>query len=76
METVLVLKSIWDSETDAAEFAESFRVYADERFNLVTTDHWKGNDGTHLLQQALDTTTWIMAPDPETAFNIMQIVNP
>jgi hypothetical protein len=76
METVLVLKSIWDSETDAAEFAESFRVYADGRFDLVTTDHWKGNDGTHLLQQALDTTTWIMAPDSETAFNIMQIVNP
>ena len=66
-ETVMVLQTTWDSTDEAAEFAAAFRDYATGRFGSSTSDQWQGADGYHTFDLDGDTTTWIMAPDAETA---------
>ncbi|MCH7663186.1 MAG: hypothetical protein IH859_04865 [Chloroflexi bacterium] len=69
---VLVVQHVWDSEEDANEYAQAFQDYATARFgdpvsiesNKIT---WFAADGYHVLHFDEEQTTWIFAPDEETA---------
>lgn len=71
-ETVMVLKTTWDSQKDAAEFGTTFRQYADARFgtsksNSVAGETWEA-PGTYIeFHTSGLTTTWLQAPDAATA---------
>lgn len=65
--TIMVLHTLWDTSNDADEFADAFQDYANARFGTSSTEGWQGNDGYHTFVQEGDTTTWILAPDAETA---------
>ena len=75
-ETVMVLHSTWDSSDEADEFADAFRDYANGRFGRSSSDAWQGADGYHVFLQQADTTTWILAPDAETAMTVWQSIAP
>jgi hypothetical protein len=75
-DTVMVLHAIWDSPQEADEFGKSFRDYADGRFGSSSNDTWQGDDGTHIFIQDSNTTTWILAPNSETAMAIWQRTAP
>lgn len=74
--TVMVMQTTWDTSADADEYAQAFRNYADARHGSADGDSWQGQDGHHLFIQQDDTTTWMLAPDADTAQAIWQIVQP
>ncbi len=75
-ETLMILRSTWDTPADADEFADSFRDYADGRFGTSSTDTWQGEDGYHIFNHQANSTTWIFAPDAEIAAAVWQTVQP
>jgi len=75
-ETLMILQSTWDTPADADEFADSFRDYANGRFGKSSNDTWQGSDGFHTFYHRASTTTWILAPDVETAAAVWQTVQP
>ncbi|MFC1997003.1 hypothetical protein ACFLXI_05270 [Chloroflexota bacterium] len=75
-ETVMIMHSVWDSPSDADEFAKSFRDYADGRFGSSTSNTWQGLDGYHIFIHETDSTTWILAPDPNIATTVWQTLSP
>lgn len=70
-ETVLVLKTIWDTTQDADEFNTAFRDYGNKRFgnpeatssNSISWSFISGYSEFHLQNQQ---TNWILGPDVET----------
>ncbi len=74
--TVMVLHTSWDTSADADEFAEAFRDYAKARFGTSSTDTWQGEDGYHSFHHEGNTTTWVLAPDADTAQVVWQTVKP
>ena len=73
---VMVLHTTWDTSEDADEFANAFRDYAEARFGASSTDTWQGEDGFHSFNQVDDATTWILAPDENTAMTVWQTIQP
>ena len=73
---VMVLHTTWDTSEDADEFTAAFRDYAEARFGASSTDTWQGEDGFHIFTQVNDTTTWILAPDENTAITVWQTIQP
>jgi hypothetical protein len=67
-QTAFVMKTVWDTTNDAAEFATAFEKYANARFGVTATTQgntstWTYTDGVTTLYQSGDTTIWITAPD-------------
>lgn len=67
-QTAFVMKSVWDSSNDAAEFASAFENYANARFGVTATKNgntstWTYEDGVTTFYLSGDTTIWITAPD-------------
>jgi hypothetical protein len=71
-ETVVVIDWLWDSQRDASQFAEAFVSYADARFGVSGDEQgdwwtWENGEVTNLFYANDERTTWIYAPDTETA---------
>jgi len=78
-QTVLVMRTLWESTTDANQFADAFGDYAQARFGVDTqgsTDHmtWTFSGGYNELGKSGAETLWILAPDAATAQLIRQAV--
>lgn len=79
--TILVLQTLWDTRTEANEFVEAFRQYAQARFGSPTASQegqtsWQVGSQYHQLVLEQELTTWIMAPNAETAEQIHSLMNP
>jgi hypothetical protein len=78
-QTVMVLKTVWDSSQDAEEFASSFVTYATERFGKSASQKnasvtWSGTESfTGIFTQGSQ-TIWVFAPDSQTALSIESLV--
>lgn len=81
-QTTMSLKTVWDSQNDAEEFAQAFEAFSTERFGEPSTQTnasvtWKTADGFTGLYHQGTQTVWIYAPDDNTAQSILQqIQNP
>lgn len=70
--TALVLKTVWDSASDADEFGRAFEDYITARFNTPADTRagfltWDSTEGFNLFRKNGMQTTWILAPDSSTA---------
>jgi hypothetical protein len=79
--TAFVMKTIWDTPKDAAEFSTAFQQYADNRFGVTATQQgdtltWSYPGGYSSFYHSGDTTIWINAPDSSTAQTITGSVQP
>ncbi len=79
--TVFVMKTVWDSSNDAAEFISSFEKYANSRFGVKAAQQgdtftWSYNGGYTSILLSGSTTIWITAPDAATAQTISSQVQP
>jgi hypothetical protein len=78
--TVMVLKTIWDSSDEAAEFFKTFKNYANDRFgrpseNLGNFITWDSDSGYYQVRFEGDQTTWILAPDSDVAAVIWEALD-
>lgn len=69
---VMVLRSLWETSNELKEFVEAFQSYARDRFDRpreVQPDYvmWQGDGEVHTLHIENVYTTWILAPDEDTA---------
>jgi hypothetical protein len=79
--TAFVLKTIWDTPSDAEEFATAFKQYGDLRFGVPTTQQgdtltWSYSGGYSSIYHSGATTVWIIAPDSTTAQTLAGSVQP
>jgi hypothetical protein len=79
--TVFVMKTVWDTAKDAAEFNTSFEKYANTRFGVRADAQgdsltWSYSDGFTSMDLSGSTTIWITAPDAATAQTISGQVQP
>ena len=75
--TALVLSTVWDSLTEASEFAEAFTEYATARFGPSTAElTWQSAGIVTLFTLNGDQTIWVSAPDLATAQAILADVQP
>jgi hypothetical protein len=79
--TAFVMKTIWDTSNDAAEFSTALQQYADIRFGVSASQQgdtltWGYPGGYSSLYHSGDTTVWIIAPDSSTAQTITNLVQP
>ena len=80
-QTAFVMKTVWDTANDAAEFASAFEKYATDRFGVSGTTQgntttWSYDGGVTTLYQSGDTTIWITAPDPASVQTLAGLVQP
>jgi hypothetical protein len=75
-ETVMVLDADWDSTSEADEFANAFREYANRRFGNSSSDTWQDSDSYHEFHIDGNNTTWILAPDAEIASAVFHAIQP
>jgi hypothetical protein len=68
--TALVLRSVWDSSTEAAQFCDAMRGWATARFGPATrtgpTPHWSGPAQHTALLCRGPRVAWLSAPDRPT----------
>lgn len=74
---IIVLETIWVSNSDAQQFASAFQNYSKARFgNPIDTANgaytWSSNGAYTEFYISGDKTTWIYAPDANTAKMITQ----
>jgi hypothetical protein len=79
--TALVMKTIWDTPRDAAEFTTAFQKYANIRFGVAATQQgdtltWSYSGGYSSFNHSGDTTIWIITPDSSTAQAVSGLVQP
>ncbi len=75
--TALVLSTVWDSLTEASEFAEAFQEYATARFGTPTDEMlWEQDGVVTMFVHDGDRTTWVAAPDLATVQAILAAVQP
>jgi hypothetical protein len=80
-QTAFVMKTVWDTANDAAEFASAFDKYATDRFGVTSTTQgntttWSYQGGVTTLYQSGDTTIWVTAPDPASVQTLTAMVQP
>jgi len=81
-QSVLTLKTVWDSSNDAEEFSKAFQSYASKRFGAPETQNngsvtWQSTDSFTGLYFQGSQTIWIFAPTSNIAQSIIpQIQNP
>jgi Zn-dependent peptidase ImmA (M78 family) len=79
--TVFVMKTVWDTASDASQFASSFQQYANARFGTKGTQQgdtsvWSYSSGYSTLRLSGSTTIWIIAPDASSAQTVAGLVQP
>jgi hypothetical protein len=79
--TVFVMKTVWDTTNDAAEFSTSFEKYANSRFGLKASSQgdtltWTYSSGFSSFLHSGATTIWIISPDASTAQTVTGLVQP
>jgi hypothetical protein len=80
-QTVMVLQTVWDSPGEAEQFGDAFRDYATARFGSPAEEagqlDWDTEIGHTRFHRAGATTTWVFAPDSETAQTVTNaLLNP
>ena len=80
-QSVLVLKSTWDSGRDASEFASALQDYAGLRFNTSPAREgarwiWETSQVYSLFSLEGSTTLWIVAPDQAAAESLVSAALP
>jgi hypothetical protein len=70
--TVMVLRTLWETSTEADEFADAFKSYARDRFGRPVESQldyvqWQDDAQIHALHIESVYTTWIYAPDEAVA---------
>lgn len=76
-ETVMVLKTSWESQEEAAEFASAFEDYANARFGRFDEKMgnrwmWDSSESVTLFTMEASNTLWILAPNKELAEELIQ----
>jgi len=77
--TVMVLRTLWDTPSEADEFTDAFITYARDRFgrpveNKPNFISWNGNTEIHQLHFNGAYTTWILAPNETMAASIWEAI--
>jgi hypothetical protein len=77
--TIMVLRMVWDTPSDAKEFTDAFTTYAQDRFGRPVEEKsdfksWNGNSEIHHLHFNGAYTTWIFAPDESIADSIWEAI--
>lgn len=77
--TAFVMKTVWDTDADAAEFSTALQKYANTRFGVKATQQgdnfsWVYQSGFSSLYHSGNTTIWIVAPDAATGQTILTAV--
>jgi hypothetical protein len=77
--TVMVITYLWENETAALDFAQTFRDYATARFDQPVLDQtgrtaWRTDSVFSEFRSNGLETTWILAPDEETAQVIWNVM--
>ena len=81
-QTVMALRTVWDSSKDAEEFTSAFATYATERFGKPASQSngsmtWQATDSFTGLYSQGSQTIWIFSPDSNTAQSLYpQVQNP
>ncbi len=74
----MVFDAIWETPTEAEEFANTFITYATRRFGEPIEQNkliiWKDENGIHSFYWKDTSTTWIFAPDQVTAESIWRLL--
>ena len=75
-QTVVVLSTLWESASEAGQFAAAFRTYADARYGVIARSEagsliWNYSGGYALFQQDGAATLWVQAPDAATAQTVL-----
>jgi len=78
--SALVMTTVWDRNSDADQFAEAFNQFASARFGNPALDEggvttWQSNEGYTEFHHSEGTTTWIFAPNAETAAELWRLVS-
>jgi hypothetical protein len=76
-QTVVVMRTLWESTTDSAQFMDAIHDYAEARFGVntggpSTAMTWTFRDGYATLLTSNRLATWVLAPDAATAQAILQ----
>jgi len=79
-ETVAVLTSQWDSSKDADQFSRAFQDYATGRFGRPDSKSsdlivWNTDSNSHYFYSNGQDTTWIIAPNGDTAEQVWSQIN-
>jgi hypothetical protein len=74
-EILLVLRTVWDDETEADEFSDAFLGHYSQRFGRPGTGQgtvyeWRGDDHSTHFSQAGAQTTWVYSNNPDLAIQI------
>jgi hypothetical protein len=77
---VLVLRTVWKNETEAAQFVEAFQEYAQSRFGPATADGptnwiWETGQVISNLDLGQAVTTWTIAPHMEVVELIREAIS-
>jgi hypothetical protein len=67
-ELAFVLDAVWDSRSDAIEFADAFRSYANLRWGepqgtVLGVDVWQSDRGVIVFEHQGDRTLWVIGPN-------------
>jgi hypothetical protein len=78
-ETIVILRTTWDTPNDASQFVGAFRTYAEARFGVAAQGSannlsWTFSNGYSELSNSGSETLWILAPDLASAQIIRQAV--
>jgi hypothetical protein len=78
-QTVVVMRSLWDSTADALQFSDAFHDYAEARFNVDTQGSetamtWTFPGGFTTLERSGAQTTWVLAPGAATGQLVLQTI--
>jgi len=78
-ETVVVMRTLWDTTAETQQFSDAFHDYAEARFNVDTqgtasASTWTFPGGYATLLQSGAQTTWVLAPDAATAQLVLQAI--
>jgi hypothetical protein len=70
--TVIVLRTAWDSTSDAQQFAAAFQTYSNDRFgtptsNTANASSWSSDGVYSEFHLSGGQTTWIYTPDASSA---------
>ena len=76
-QSVVVMRTLWDSSADATQFSAAFHDYAEARFGVDTQGPdtamtWTFSGGYATLLQSGSQTTLVLAPDAATAQAVLQ----
>ncbi len=78
-EVALAVVWQWDSSNDASEFMNAFEQYGNDRWgspssSSSSTSQWENTQNYSIVTLSGQTTTWILAPNAQTASEIATVI--